>query len=134
MLAMLEGRTQLVIEVAALGDAAASLLGPLRARRPRLDTVARMPAAELGGLLGEGSHVPGAKSHEHMLLAELPDAAIDALLELDGEGSPLVFVELRRLGGALAEADGTPARSRRSTARTPSTASGLRGRGVELPS
>jgi FAD/FMN-containing dehydrogenase len=103
MLAMLEGRSQLVIEAVCLDDAAIARARELRARRPRLDTMQRMPADQLGGLLGEGSPVPGAKSHQHMLLRDLPDAAIDALLEHEGGGSPLVFVELRRLGGALAD-------------------------------
>jgi FAD/FMN-containing dehydrogenase len=130
-LAMLQGRTQLVIEVTALGDAAAGLLEPLRALHPRLDSVVRMPASELGGLLGQSSHVPGAKSHEHMLLAELPDAAIDALLELGGEGSPLVFVELRRLGGALAEAPERAGALAAIDGAYSLYGAGLRGRGVE---
>ncbi len=40
------------------------------------------------------------------LLADLPPAAIDALVEAagPGSGSPLLSVELRHLGGALADA------------------------------
>jgi hypothetical protein len=89
----------------------------------------RMPAAELGGLLGEGSPVPGAKSHQHMLLRDLPDGAIDALLELEGGDSPLVFVELRRLGGALA--DRGPGALSRVDGAYSFFASGLRSRPVE---
>jgi hypothetical protein len=42
-----------------------------------------------------------------MLLAELPAEAVDALVAVAGpdSGSPLVSVEVRHLGGALAEAD-----------------------------
>jgi hypothetical protein len=41
---------------------------------------------------------------DHRLLGELPAAAIDALLAVAGPGacSPLVAVDLRHLGGALA--------------------------------
>jgi FAD/FMN-containing dehydrogenase len=129
MLAMLQGRSQLVIEAVCLDDRAVTRLQALRARRPRLDTIERMPAADLGGLLGEGSPVPGPKAHEHMLLRDLPDAAIDTLLELEGRGSPLAFVELRRLGGALAE-DGPGALASIDGAYS-FFASGLRGRAVE---
>src|SRR5690606_22879006 len=82
---------------------AAELLAPLRALAPEMDTFARIPAE---GMLAVHMDPPGptpAVGH-HALLAELPDAAIDALLAIAGPDVriPLMFAELRHLGGALA--------------------------------
>jgi FAD/FMN-containing dehydrogenase len=98
-------RRAVVIEATHLDGevAAAPLVAPLRALAPAADTMATLPAAALGALYGEDNATPGAKAHEHAMLRALPDAAIDALVGLAGADSPLVFVELRRLGGALAE-------------------------------
>jgi FAD/FMN-containing dehydrogenase len=104
----LRGRLGVVIEVAHHGDEAEAreLLEPLRAMQPRMDTVATMPTSALGSLIGGENAVPGAKAHDHVLLDELPDAAIEALLHVAGAraDSPLTFLELRHLGGALGEA------------------------------
>jgi FAD/FMN-containing dehydrogenase len=104
----LRGRLGVVIEATHLGGAYAGgeALEPLRALRPHLDTVTTMPACALGRLLGDTNPVPGAKAHDHVLLDELPDAAIEALLHVAGarSESPLSFVEIRHLGGALGEA------------------------------
>jgi FAD/FMN-containing dehydrogenase len=102
----LRGRLGVVLEVAHHGDQgeAHELLEPLRALQPRMDTVAAMPTSALGRLLDGGANpAPGAKAHDHVLLDALPDAAIEALLHVAGPraDSPLVFLELRHLGGAL---------------------------------
>ncbi|WP_211195867.1 FAD-binding protein [Agromyces sp. H66] len=101
----LSGRNLVVIDGAVLEDdpRAAELLAPLRALDPEMDTFARIPAE---GMLAVHMDPPGptpAVGH-HALMAELPDAAIDALLAVVGPGVqiPLMFAELRHLGGALA--------------------------------
>jgi hypothetical protein len=97
-------RSVVVIEATHLDGAAAAapLLAPLRALSPAADTMVTLPAAGLGALYGEESATPGAKAHGHAMLSALPDAAIDSLTGLAGPDSPLVLVEVRRLGGALA--------------------------------
>ncbi|WP_320671165.1 FAD-binding protein [Patulibacter defluvii] len=94
-----------VVEVACLAaaESADPLLAPLRALDPALDTVATVGAPALGGLHMDPSG-PTALLSDHVLLDELPDAALDALAGavLDAGGSPLASVELRQLGGALA--------------------------------
>lgn len=101
----LSGRNLVVIDGAVLEDdaRAAELLAPLRTLHPEIDTFARIPAA---GMLAVHMDPPGptpAVGH-HALMAELPDAAIEALLAVAGPGVqiPLMFAELRHLGGALA--------------------------------
>lgn len=102
----LSGRSLVVIDGAVLEDdaRAAELLAPLRALDPEVDTFARIPAA---GLLDVHMDPPGPTPSvaNHALMAELPDAAIDALLAIAGPDVqiPLMFAELRHLGGALAE-------------------------------
>ncbi|MRX45351.1 FAD-binding oxidoreductase [Agromyces kandeliae] len=101
----LSGRSLVVIDGAILEDDghAAELLAPLRALAPEVDTFARIPAAGLVDVhMDPPGPVPGVS--DHAMLAELPDAAIDALLEVAGPGVelPLMCAELRHLGGALA--------------------------------
>jgi FAD/FMN-containing dehydrogenase len=103
----LRGRSFAVVEVAYLGSAAdaASHLEPLRALEPEIDTVATIPAAQLGGLhMDPDGPVPGAGNG--MLLDDLPPAAVTALLAVAGPGtdSPLLSVEFRHFGAALGEA------------------------------
>jgi len=101
-------RKLVVIDGAALGtdEEAAELLAPLRALRPELDTFLRVPSESLVHLhLEPEGPTPGyARSS---LLAELPDAAVAALLEAAGpcSGSTLAVAELRQLGGALGRPD-----------------------------
>jgi len=80
------------------------LLRPLRELGPEIDTFAMLPPTELGALHMDPvdpvpAHIDG------WLLGDLPPAAIDALVEAagPGSGSPLLSVELRHLGGALAD-------------------------------
>ncbi len=101
------GRQLVVVEAAYLGaeESASELLRPLRALVPELDTFAAVPPAALGHLhMDPEDPVPFAMSGQ--LLDELPLAAIDNIVEAAGpdSGSPLLSLELRPLGGALAQA------------------------------
>jgi hypothetical protein len=101
----LRGGSFAVVEaVSLLGrDASDELLRPLRALGPQRDTFATMPVRELEHLHMDPKHpVPGAT--DGIVLADLTDAAIDALVETAGAGarSPLLSLELRQAGGALA--------------------------------
>jgi hypothetical protein len=103
--AEVRGRRLAMIDGAVLGDdaSAAEILAPLRALRPELDTVARVPAASLVRLhLDPEGPTPVYASST--LVSGLPDAAIAAVLDTVGPGSgtPLAAAELRQLGGALA--------------------------------
>jgi FAD/FMN-containing dehydrogenase len=101
----LRGRQLVGVEAVFLAgdDDAAIRLRPLRALQPEIDTFATRPATDLISLHGDPEHpVPGVATHR--LLGELPDDAIDALLALAGPDvdSPLLALDLRHLGGALA--------------------------------
>jgi FAD/FMN-containing dehydrogenase len=104
----LRGRAFVAIEVAYAGQpsSAAEHLQPLRNLAPEIDTVTTMPAAELGRLhLDPDQPVPGKGNGG--LLSALPAEAIAALVATAGAGtgSPLLSVEIRQLGGALADPD-----------------------------
>ncbi|HEY0126376.1 MAG TPA: FAD-binding oxidoreductase [Blastococcus sp.] len=106
--AELRGRRIAMIDGAVLGDDAfaAEVLAPLRALRPELDTIARVPAASLVRLhLDPEGPTPAYASST--LVSGLPDAAIAAVVEAVGPGSGtrLAAAELRQLGGALARPD-----------------------------
>jgi FAD/FMN-containing dehydrogenase len=101
------GRGLVVIDGAYLGDEVdgAELLAPLRALGPEIDTFAMMPPA---GLLAIHMDPPGPvpATGDGALLDVVPAEAIDALVHAagPGSGSPLLGVELRHLGGAIARA------------------------------
>jgi hypothetical protein len=102
---VVRGRDLLLVEAAMLCDAEGGdrLLRPLRARRPHLDTFAPAPPVVLSRLhMDPEQPTPGVA--DHALLGDLPPAAMDALMSAagPGSGSPLLAVELRHLGGALA--------------------------------
>ncbi len=106
--AALHGRRLAIIDGAVLGDDthAAEALAPLRALRPEFDTVRRVPAASLVRLhLDPEGPTPAYASSK--LVAELPDAAIAAVIDAAGPGSGtrLAMTELRHLGGALSRPD-----------------------------
>ena len=93
------------VEAAFLGteEEGAKLLEPLRALGPDVDTFGMVPPPALGFLhMDPPEPVPGLGGHR--LYDELPATAIDALVEAAGpdSGSPLISVELRHTGGALA--------------------------------
>jgi hypothetical protein len=109
----LRGRAFALVEAAYIGGAlsGASLIRPLRALRPDLDTFAVIQAPALQRLhMDPESPVPGVG--DGAFLAALPANAIDTLVAMVGPGveTPLQSVEIRHLGGALArEAPGAGA-------------------------
>jgi hypothetical protein len=83
----------------------AALLQPLRSLGPEMDTLATIPVDGLSELhMDPPQPVPFAG--DGMLLSDLPAEALDALVGIvgPGSGSPLLSVEVRHLGGALATA------------------------------
>ena len=101
----LSGRQLVVVDGALLEDdeRAAELLAPLRALDPEIDTFARMPSAALPQIhMDPPQPTPGVSGHA--LLAEVTDETLVALLGEVGPGrtTPLLFAEIRHLGGALA--------------------------------
>jgi FAD/FMN-containing dehydrogenase len=101
------GRALVVVEAAYLGpeESGRELLRPLHNLAPELDTFAAVPPAALGHVhMDPEDPVPFAMSGQ--MLDVLPAAAIDAIVEAAGpdSGSPLLSLELRPLGGALAQA------------------------------
>ena len=100
------GRSFALVEAVYLGseDEGAELLAPLRALGPELDTFATIPIEALSELhMDPPQPVPSAG--DGMLLSELPGEAVEALVAAAGagSGSPLLSVEVRQLGGALAD-------------------------------
>ena len=101
----LRGNSFVAVQAFYLGSEAegAELVAPIRALGPEIDTVATIPAAALQHVHMDPEHpVPGLGNG--MLLDDLPAAGIDALVAAagPGSGSPLLSVEVRQLGGALA--------------------------------
>jgi hypothetical protein len=109
------GRQFVVIDGAVLGSEAyaAEVLAPLRALAPEIDMFAASAPIALSYLhMDPEQPVPGIG--DHALLSDVTAATIDALVEAAGHasGSPLLAVELRHVGGALARvAPGAGARS-----------------------
>lgn len=98
------GRRLVIIDVADLdtADASARRLAPLRALRPEIDTVDGAAPATLATLQLDPRE-PTAVYADSIILDDLPERAVDALVATagPGSGSELLFVELRQLGGAL---------------------------------
>jgi FAD/FMN-containing dehydrogenase len=100
----LRGRSLVIVEAVHLGPEAegAELLAPLRELGPEIDTVTAAPLGVLGRLhMDPQEPVPGIG--DHMLLSELGEEPIEAIVGAagPGSGSPLISVEVRHLGGAL---------------------------------
>jgi FAD/FMN-containing dehydrogenase len=108
----LRGNSFALVEAAYLGEEREGeiLIQPLRELGPAMDTFAMMQPPGLGALHMDPPEPVPARS-DGMLLADAPVSAIDAVVGVagPGSGSPLLSVELRHLGGALARAtDGGP--------------------------
>jgi hypothetical protein len=101
------GRRVVTLGVAAVGSpelASARIDVMRRVSPPVLDTVGMMPAAGLCRLHGDPEGPTAGMAH-HTLLSGMPPELIDVLVEVAGadSASPLVSVEVRHLGGALAD-------------------------------
>lgn len=102
---MVRGGKFVGVEAAHLGTEAegADLIAPLRELGPDIDTFGMVPPPALSYLhMDPPEPVPGFGGHR--LYDELSSGEIDELVSLAGPGSdsPLVSVELRHTGGALA--------------------------------
>ncbi len=102
----LRGRAFALVEAVYVGSEAdgKELLEPLRALGPVMDTFAMVPPKEIAELhMDPKDPVPGVTGHR--LLGELPAEGIDAFVAAGGpgSGSQLISIELRQLGGALAQ-------------------------------
>ena len=96
------GRSFVVVEAIYLGDETdgARLVEPLRALGPEMDTVATIPVQELSRLhMDPEEPVPAAG--DGGMLTDVDDELIDALVA-GTVGTPLLSVEVRHLGGAIA--------------------------------
>ena len=104
----LRGQSFTVVHVYHVGirEVADELLAPLRQLGPLMDTVRSVPIELLTQLHMDPSH-PVMAAGEGLLLTELPPNALDAFIEVATEVSdvPMTTIELRHLGGALAQAD-----------------------------
>lgn len=101
----LRGGSFVVVEATSLlgKDTTDELLRPLRELGPAMDTFSTIPVQELKHLhMDPEQPVPG--FGDGLLLSEFNDAAIDAMVRAAGagSGSPLLSVEVRHMGGALA--------------------------------
>lgn len=98
------GRQLVIVDAVVVGDSDVGrrTLAPLRALRPEIDTYDDVPATAVAHLQLD-PQAPTAVYANSVLLDELPEAAVEALIATagPGSGSDLLFVELRQLGGAL---------------------------------
>jgi UDP-N-acetylenolpyruvoylglucosamine reductase len=103
---VVRGRQLAVIEATILTDderEGAKLIEPLRALGAEIDSFGVIPVQALQHLHMDPDHpVPG--TGVHLLLDELPPEAVEALIATAGAGTPtpLLSIELRHLGGAVA--------------------------------
>ena len=101
----LRGKAFAIVEAVVIADEAhgAELVAPMRALEPAMDTVALVPAPSITALHMDPPHpVPGAG--DGTMLREVTAETVAAMVAAAGvgAGSPLISVELRQLGGALA--------------------------------
>ncbi|HXF32045.1 MAG TPA: FAD-binding oxidoreductase [Solirubrobacterales bacterium] len=100
----MRGNSFAIVEaVALLPEAEATeMLAPLRGLGPAMDTFAAVPPAGIVDLHMDPPE-PSPYTGQGMLLGELPDAGIDALLGAVGpdSGAKLLSVEMRHDGGAM---------------------------------
>lgn len=96
----------LVVAAFAKPERAERLVAPLRALRPIADTVAPMPYVALQSMLDAANPHGMRNRWRAAFLDDLPDAAIDAAVEIGARNpSPMTVVILEPLGGAYAEID-----------------------------
>lgn len=108
----LRGRFAVHLRFAHLGSAAAgaALLAPMRAvSAPLMDMVGEMPYAAVDSIHMDPTD-PMPVWERGATLRELPAEAVDALLAAAGPGVevPLIMVEVRHLGGAIAHPAAVP--------------------------
>jgi FAD/FMN-containing dehydrogenase len=108
----LRGRFVVHLRVAHVGDAAAGeqIVAPMRAVAPAIvDLVGDMPYAAIDSVHQDPDH-PVSAHDRGMLLASLDDEVVNQLIELAGPGvqTPVMIVEIRHLGGALARQPAVP--------------------------
>jgi FAD/FMN-containing dehydrogenase len=105
---MLRGRSFALVEAAFLGseDDGAEVLRPLRDLGPEMDTFEAVAPLRLPELHMDPPE-PVPYLGEDGMLGDLPGQAIDDVLAVagPGTGSPLLSVEIRHLGGALARSN-----------------------------
>ena len=102
----LRGQSFVIVEAAYIGseEDGAEVLQPLRELGPVMDTFAMIPSEDLRHLhMDPPQPVPGVG--DGISLADLTPETVGALVAVagPGSGSPLVSVELRQLGGAVAD-------------------------------
>ncbi len=99
------GRGVVIIDGAVVAGAAeaAGVLAPLRALEPEIDTFADVPPVALSYIHMDPEEPMPAVS-DHAMLDELTAEVVDRVVDRFGEGSgsPLMMVEFRHAGGALA--------------------------------
>ena len=100
----LRGRSFAIVHAYSLGTEAEGIerLAPLRALGPEIDTVRMVPPVELSEMHMDPPD-PLPYFGEHLVLRNVPAAAIDDFVAAagPGSGSTLVSVEIRHAGGAL---------------------------------
>jgi hypothetical protein len=110
--AQIAGRLVVAVRVATGTSVmeAERLLRPMRAvAKPIRDTIAERPYSDITEIYDEPT-IPVPVQKDLTLLHSLPPEAVDALIGTAGpdSGSPMLLVELRRLGGALAQNSAAP--------------------------
>jgi hypothetical protein len=98
----LRGKSFVAVEAVHLGEAAMAdeLLAPLRALAPVNDTIQTVPAASLLGVFLEPDGAVPVVG-DGLTLAELPPAAVDALVDAAGAGAAVSLISVRHLEGEL---------------------------------
>jgi hypothetical protein len=101
------GQSFTMVETYDVGDVrqADEQLGPLRDLGPVMDTMAAMPADQIGAVHMDPEN-PAPYAGDGLLLADLPSDAIDALVAAGGPDAapPLTSIEIRLLGGQFGQA------------------------------
>jgi len=106
----LRGRLTVHLRVAHVGDGGPDCIGPMRAVAPSLiDGIDDMPYTAVDMIHQDPDHpLPAYERVE--LMPDLTSEAVDQLLAVAGPGvrTPVLFAELRQLGGALSREPAVP--------------------------